>query len=87
MMAAPADYSMRGGSLARFDAGMQAAGMRRVRLGRPGDVVLVQAGVAQFHLMIAHSDGHIHAHAGVGRVVDMPGPSMWPVLVQWRWGR
>lgn len=83
----PARYSIRGGTLARFDAVVKLAGLRPVRRERPGDLVLVQAGVAQFHLMIAVPGGHVHAHAGLGRVVEMPGASPWPVLRRWRWGR
>jgi cell wall-associated NlpC family hydrolase len=84
---APDQYAMRGGTLERFEQGMRAAGLRRVRNARPGDLVLVQAGVAQFHLMIALHDGYVHAHAGLGRVVEMPGPSLWPPVARWRWGR
>jgi uncharacterized protein YfaT (DUF1175 family) len=61
--------------------------LRPVRAARPGDLVLVRAGVAQFHLMIATHGGHVHAHAGLGLVVEMPGVSPWPVLGRWRWGR
>ena len=46
--------------------------------------LLVQAGPAQFHLMIATDGGHVHAHAGLGKVVEMPGASPWPVLGRWR---
>lgn len=86
MRAAPARYSIRGGRIARFEQGLREAGLRPVAEGRPGDFVLVRAGVAQFHLMIATGDGHVHAHAGIGRVVEMPGPSPWPVLGRWRSG-
>lgn len=84
---APAAYSVRGGDMARFAAGFENAGLRRVRQCRAGDLVLARAGVAQFHLMIACVGGHIHAHAGLGRVVEMPGPSPWPILALYRWGR
>jgi len=41
----------------------------------PGDLVLVRPGPAQFHLLIAERSGSfIHAHAGLRRVVRMPGP-------------
>jgi len=84
---APEAYSIRGGSIARFATAMLQAGLRPARMARAGDVVLVQAGPAQFHLMIATDDGHVHAHAGLGHVVEMPGASTWPVLGRWRWGR
>lgn len=85
--AVPGAYSIRGGSVARFAQAMEAVGLRRVRCERPGDLLLVQAGAAQFHLMIVTGDGHVHAHAGLGRVVEMPGASIWPVLARWRWGK
>jgi hypothetical protein len=83
----PGGYSVRGGSLARFVEGLSAAGLRPVRKRRAGDIILVRAGVAQFHLMIMTGEGHIHAHAALGRVVDMPGDSPWPIIATFRWGR
>lgn len=82
--AAPNGYRLRGGALALHEARLRAAGLAPATGERPGDVVLVETGVAQFHLMIATGGGHIHAHAGLGRVVDMPGPSPWPVRSRWR---
>lgn len=90
LSAAPARYSIRGGHVSLFHQGLARAGLRPVECGRAGDVVLVGAGAGQFHLMIATSDaagpdgGHVHAHAGLGRVVEMPGESPWPVLERWR---
>lgn len=83
----PAAYSIRGGSVETLEDGLRQAGLRRVRTAAPGDVILVRAGVAQFHLMIVSEGGNVHAHAGLGRVVEMPGASPWPVVSRWRWGR
>ena len=83
---APSAYSARGGSAGAFADGLRAAGLRRVRRERTGDVLLVRAGVAQWHLMIAVPGGHVHADAGLGRVVEMPGGSPWPTESRWRWG-
>lgn len=83
----PASYGIRGGSVEAFRDGLRRAGLRTVRKAAHGDMVLVQAGPAQIHLMIVSDHGHIHAHAGLGRVVEMPGASAWPVLGRWRWGR
>ena len=85
--AVPDAYSVRGGSLGAFAEVFHALGLRRVRKHRPGDLMLVKAGVAQFHLMIVTDSGHVHAHAGLGHVVEMPGASPWPVIGRWRWGR
>ncbi len=52
---------------------------------QPGDVLLVAPGPAQHHLLIAAPGGaFVHAHAGLRRVVNTPGPPGWPTLRQWR---
>lgn len=85
--AAPDRYGLRGGDAGRFAVWLRAAGLRRVRTERVGDFVLVQAGPAQFHLMVRVAGGFVHAHAGLRRVVEMPGASPWPVIGMWRAGR
>ena len=50
-----------------------------------GDVLLVQAGPGQFHLLVAADNGgFIHAHAGLRRVVRSAAPLDWPVIAHWR---
>jgi cell wall-associated NlpC family hydrolase len=52
---------------------------------KPGDLLLVRSGPAQHHLLIADMrGGFIHAHAGLRRVVAMPGPLPWPIERHWR---
>lgn len=87
MKAEPGRYGLRGGNADLFEGWLKAAGMRRVRTGRPGDLLLVQPGPAQFHLMIRVEGGTVHAHAGLRRVVEMPGEAPWPVIGMWRDGR
>ncbi|MCL4672535.1 MAG: peptidoglycan endopeptidase [Sphingomonadaceae bacterium] len=51
----------------------------------PGDILLVEPGPWQHHLLVAaRDDSFIHAHAGLGRVVAMPGPLPWAVRHRWR---
>ncbi len=51
----------------------------------PGDLVLVRPGPAQHHLLITAFGGWFaHAHAGLRRVVAMPGPPAWPIERCWR---
>jgi cell wall-associated NlpC family hydrolase len=51
----------------------------------PGDVLLLRMGPCQYHLAIAaRAGGFVHAHAGLKRVVAMPGPLAWPVVRCWR---
>lgn len=81
---APSRYAMRGGRIEQCEAWLRAAGLERVPAMRRGDVVLAEAGARQFHLMVFTGAGFVHAHAGLRRVVEMPGDSPWPVKSIWR---
>ncbi|HUD93436.1 peptidoglycan endopeptidase [Sphingobium sp.] len=76
-------YGLRSGDAVRAEIWLRAAGLRPVEHGGAGDLALVRPGPLQLHLMIATGDGFVHAHAGLGRVVETPGPSPWPVLGWW----
>jgi murein DD-endopeptidase / murein LD-carboxypeptidase len=82
----PRDYPLRGGSAARLRAGLAAAGLRAVAEARPGDVLVLAPGPAQLHLGIFTGEGFVHGDAGLGRVVERPGPAPWPILSIWRIG-
>jgi cell wall-associated NlpC family hydrolase len=82
-----ADYPLRGGSAGRLEAGLQAAGLRRVFASRPGDVLVMRAGPEQLHLALLTSNGLVHADAGLRQVVERLGPLPWPVLSIWRLGQ
>lgn len=82
--AAHCAYGLRSGDVARAENWLRAAGLVPVARGRPGDLALVRPGPLQLHLMIGTGAGFIHAHAGIGRVVEMPGVSPWPVIGWWR---
>ena len=81
---APHAYGLRSGDVARAEGWLRAAGLVRVAGGAPGDVALVRPGPLQLHLMICVPGGFVHAHAGLRRVVEMPGASPWPVIGWWR---
>ncbi|MGB3928819.1 MAG: peptidoglycan endopeptidase, partial [Sphingobium sp.] len=81
---APCPYGLRSGGEGWAARWLSAAGMRRVDEGGAGDLALVRPGPLQLHLMIATGAGFIHAHAGLGRVVEMPGASPWPIVGWWR---
>lgn len=49
-----------------------------------GDVLLVEAGHRQLHVVILTPDGYLHADAGLRRVVEVPGAVTWPVSGAWR---
>ena len=82
----PNGYALRNRRLPEF--GAFAAGCGLVAVTGPvaaGDVLLVQSGPGQFHLLIAAGNGgFIHAHAGLRRVVRSEAPLDWPVIAHWR---
>ena len=49
-----------------------------------GDLVLIMANLIQPHLLVRVPGGFVHAHAGLRRVVLLPGASPWPIAHQWR---
>ncbi|MCW1429147.1 peptidoglycan endopeptidase [Novosphingobium sp. JCM 18896] len=49
-----------------------------------GDVMLLHAGPGQIHCAIATAAGHVHAHAGLRRVVVTPGVPAGTILRHWR---
>lgn len=50
---------------------------------RPGDVLLLLPGSAQLHLGLWTGSGLVHAHAGLRRVVETPGPLSHPIASFW----
>jgi murein DD-endopeptidase / murein LD-carboxypeptidase len=81
----PSDYTLRGKFIGKIRAYMeQCAHCLCHGALSAGDIVLVGCGPRQQHLMVKVQDGWVHAHAGLGRVVHMAGPSLWPVLAAWR---
>lgn len=49
-----------------------------------GDLVLVMVNPVQPHLLIRVPGGFVHAHAGLRRVVFLPGETPWPIAQEWR---
>ncbi|HTU11425.1 MAG TPA: peptidoglycan endopeptidase [Allosphingosinicella sp.] len=80
----PHDYALRGGSSARVEGGLRAAGLRSVDAMAAGDVILFSPGAGQLHLGIFTGTGLVHADAGLRRVTERPLPLSWPVLGIWR---
>jgi len=56
-----------------------------VTAAEAGDVLLVDAGRGQPHLVILTPEGYLHADAGAGRVLEVPGAVAWPVRSVWRY--
>jgi murein DD-endopeptidase / murein LD-carboxypeptidase len=61
-----------------------AAGLARVDDPAAGDLLLMRSGPGRLHLAIEAPGGIVHADAGLGRVVERPGPPPWPVLARFR---
>jgi murein DD-endopeptidase / murein LD-carboxypeptidase len=82
----PADYSLRGDFAETIIRTAASTGLIRCQAGpsQTGDIMVVQCGPQQMHLLVATAGGHVHAHAGLRRVVFTPGPVAWPILQIWR---
>ena len=81
----PGGYRLRGGSAHRWREWFASAGFAPVH-DRPnhGDLWLVRVGPLHLHLLVAVPGGFVHAHAGLRRVVFLPGDPPWPVEGIWR---
>ncbi len=81
----PTGYPLRGGDgvkiVERFDAVLA-----RVDDAAPGDVLLFDVGMMQWHGAVRTVGGIVHADAALRRVVERPGPSDWPSIGVWRYG-
>lgn len=80
----PADYALKGGDPAAVVAMVERLGLVPVIEPGAGDLVLVEAGPGQLHLVVLTDDGHVHAHAWLRRVVETPGRPEGRLLGAWR---
>lgn len=81
---APRAYRLRGTPADRA-ALLLDGHFRRRRNGavHVGDIVMLSAGPAQLHLGLWTGASLIHAHAGLRRVVETPGPIAQPLVGIW----
>ncbi|WP_339702968.1 peptidoglycan endopeptidase [uncultured Sphingosinicella sp.] len=82
--AAPHDYCLAADNRDRLGAGLAAAGCALLA-GKPraGDLALIAVTPAQRHLAVCCGDTFVHAHFGLGRVVEAPLPPEW-ACTGWR---
>jgi hypothetical protein len=82
----PCDYAVRGNYLGRISAFFDRCGFARIGDSYPmaGDIWMARPGPQQVHFAIITSDGAVHAHAGLSRVVLTPFPLPWPIIGRWR---
>jgi lipoprotein Spr len=77
-------YSLRGTSVRKAEEALSGCGLVQVQAVAEGAILLAESGPMQLHLMVQTGDGIVHAHAGLGRVVLTPPPSLWPLAGVWR---
>lgn len=75
-------YTLGGDHRELLAAACRGLGLRHVPPGRPGDFIVFSLAEGHVHLAVLSEAGIIHAHAGLGRVVEGPVPDDWPVLAQ-----
>ncbi len=80
----PQGYALRNTRLSEWQASLDVVLIRVARPVAMGDVVLMLAGPAQYHLGVWTGTGLLHAHAGLRRVVETPGPIAMPILGIWQ---
>lgn len=82
----PADYAFRGARLAEIEHSLCDLNCQPVPSEQAvaGDIVVCEAGPAQFHILVRTWDGFVHADAASRRVVERPLPVPWPVAGVWR---
>jgi cell wall-associated NlpC family hydrolase len=79
------NYSLKGDHEADVRRGL-AEHFREISVRKlsPGDVMLMKVADDQLHLAVRTAAGFVHAHAGIGRVVETPGLPEWPLLAAYR---
>ncbi len=80
---APTGYRLRNMLSPRWETLLAKHFSQRVGAAESGDVIFYDVGPAQYHLGVWTGQSLIHADAGIGRVVELPGPVSWPVRSVW----
>lgn len=73
-----------GGVLPDVELLLRGHGCRRVAQPQPGDIIVIAPVGGQRHFGVLTPAGVVHAHAGLGRVVEGPLDADWPVVSAWR---
>lgn len=77
-------YRLGGDFEAAVDDFLGRLGCTRRPVGDLGDLLVVAPAPVRRHLAIVTDRGVVHAHAGVGRVVEAPLDPGWPLVAAWR---
>lgn len=76
-------YALGGDHADLLGATLRALGLRQVRRPRPADLLEFALAQGHRHLALLTDRGIIHAHAGLGQVVEGPVPEDWSVVACW----
>ncbi len=77
-------YQLGGSNEAGLETFLIGAGCRPVDRADPGDLLLIAPAAGRRHLAVATPAGAVHAHAGLGRVVEGPLDPGWTVVARYR---
>lgn len=80
----PDAYRLRGHGARNAEQWLAAAGLCHAVEAMAGDVLLADMGLGQLHLLIGGPGAVVHAHAGLRRVVQMPGTGGGQIISRWR---
>lgn len=83
-VAPPPVYALAADDIARLDHALADAGCQRVAAALAGDILVFAPTPRRRHLGVVTAAGMVHAHAGLGRVVEGPIDPDWPIVGQWR---
>ena len=77
-------YALGGDGEARLEAGLAGQGCVPVDPAEPGDLIVAAPAPGRRHLGVVTPGGVVHAHAGLGRVVEGPLDPAWRIIGVWR---
>ena len=77
-------YAIGGRDEADVDAHLLAASCTEIPDAQPGDIIALRYPGGRRHLAVVTPGGAVHAHAGLGRVVEGPLDPAWPIGGAWR---
>jgi len=81
--AVPTGYPLRGGDTRAYVALIDQFASRCAAQPQVGDVLLMSIGPQQHHMGIWAGASLIHAHAGLGRIVETPGALPEALIAAW----
>ncbi len=82
--AARHDYCLAADNRRQLSEGLASAGCMLREDALRGDLMLIAVAPAQHHLAVCCGRTFVHAHFGLGRVVEAPLPPEWARISAWR---